>query len=86
MLGCLRGHDKELAPDCRAELSVLLKIAEEYGKDREADAKRFCGGVSAGEGRILQCLKGKPSSPHPRTRERLISRRCGCQTTAEERA
>src|SRR5574342_64352 len=57
VLGCLRGHDKELTPACRAELSALLKIAEEYGKDCEADAKRLCADVARGEGRLLQCLK-----------------------------
>jgi putative transposase len=41
LLGCLRGHDKEVSPACRAELSALLEIAEEYGKDCEADAKRL---------------------------------------------
>jgi hypothetical protein len=61
VLGCLRSHDKELTPACRAELSALLKIAEEYGKDCEADAKRLCAEVARGEGRLLQCLKDNES-------------------------
>jgi hypothetical protein len=61
VLGCLRGHEKELTPACRAELSGLLEIAQEYGKDCEADAKRLCGDTPPGEGRILRCLKDQES-------------------------
>jgi hypothetical protein len=61
LLGCLRGHAKELAPACRAELSSLLAIAEEYGKDCEADARRLCAETPPGEGRLLKCLKDQES-------------------------
>jgi hypothetical protein len=61
VLGCLRGQEKELAPACRAQLSVLLEIAREYGQDCEADAKRLCADTPSGEGRILRCLKDKES-------------------------
>jgi hypothetical protein len=61
VLGCLRGHDKELLPACRAELSVLLKIGEECGKDCAADAKRLCADTPPGEGRLLRCLKDQES-------------------------
>ena len=61
LLGCLRGHEKELAPACRAELSALLAIAEEYGQDCEADARRLCAETPPGEGRLLRCLKDQES-------------------------
>ncbi len=61
LLGCLRGHEKELTPACRAELSALLPIAQEYGRDCEADARRLCAGTPPGEGRLLQCLKDQES-------------------------
>jgi len=61
LLGCLRGHDKELAPACQAELSSLLIIAEEYGKDCEADAQRLCAETPPGEGRLLRCLHDQES-------------------------
>jgi hypothetical protein len=61
LLGCLRSQEKELAPACRAELSALLAIAEEYGQDCEADARRLCAATPPGEGRLLRCLKDQES-------------------------
>jgi len=61
LLGCLRGQDKEVAPACKENLSLLLAIAEEYGKDCEADAKKLCSETAPGEGRLLRCLKDNES-------------------------
>ncbi|HTN52882.1 MAG TPA: cysteine rich repeat-containing protein [Anaeromyxobacter sp.] len=56
VLGCLRSSEKELSAACRAELSVFLRIAAEYGEGCQADAYRLCRDVE-GEERVLQCLK-----------------------------
>jgi cysteine rich repeat protein len=61
LLGCLRGQDKEVTPACKENLSLLLAIAQEYGKDCEADARKLCADTPPGEGRLLRCLKDNES-------------------------
>jgi Golgi apparatus protein 1 len=61
VLGCLRGQEKELSPACRTNLSALLKIAELYGMDCEADARKLCAEVTPGDGAVLRCLKDNES-------------------------
>jgi hypothetical protein len=61
VLGCLHAQEKEVAPACRENLSALLAIAEEYGKDCEADARKLCADTPPGEGRLLRCLKDNES-------------------------
>ena len=56
VLGCLRGNQEKLSPACQASVSELSAIAEEYGGDCQADAKRLCEKVTPGQGRIARCL------------------------------
>jgi hypothetical protein len=61
VLGCLRGQLTAVAPACRDQLDELLGIAQEYGQDCEADARRLCGETTPGQGRVLACLRDNQS-------------------------
>jgi Golgi apparatus protein 1 len=56
VLGCLRGNQEKLSPACKANVSELTAIAEEYGDDCRTDAQKFCANVPPGQGRIARCL------------------------------
>ena len=56
-LRCLVQHGNQLSPNCR----VSLEVAVSHIKARAAsacrrDARRYCGDVAPGRGRILRCL------------------------------
>ena len=54
---CLKEHDAELSPSCKArgeEIKTKLKEGHEACK---GDIEHFCQGVKRGGGRVLGCLK-----------------------------
>ncbi len=56
VLGCLRSNQEKLSPACQAGVAEYAAIAEEYGDDCQADAKKVCASVTPGQGRIVRCL------------------------------
>jgi hypothetical protein len=62
---CLKQHSNELSPACK---NNIAKMKEEIKKAREAckdDAKKLCGGIKPGGGKIAQCLKQHESELSP---------------------
>ncbi len=57
---CLREHAEELSAPCRerrqADEAAARRIIQEFGRACKADVAAFCGGIEAGQGRIIGCL------------------------------
>jgi hypothetical protein len=62
LVECLYGREKDLTPECRAQISALRVIAKDYGKDCVADAKRLCADAPRGEGGLARCLQDNMSN------------------------
>jgi hypothetical protein len=54
---CLQSQTDKLSPGCKSEMEQM-KARMEAEKDAcKPDVEKFCAGVEAGGGRIMQCLK-----------------------------
>jgi hypothetical protein len=62
LVECLHGREKDLTPECRAQVSALRLIAKDYGKDCVADATRLCADAPRGEGELARCLQDNMSN------------------------
>lgn len=65
IIECLNGHRKELTPTCLAKVDKALAQFDEAKKICSEDIKTLCGDVTAGEGRILACMKAKKEQLSP---------------------
>ncbi len=54
---CLQSQQDKLSPACKAEVNEM-KAREEAAREAcKPDVEKFCAGVAAGGGRIMECLK-----------------------------
>lgn len=72
LLSCLFAHNEKLSGQCEYavyEASVRLERAVAaltyVAKECDDDVDKFCAKVQAGEGRIVECLKGKSEELTP---------------------
>ena len=65
---CLKEHESELSPTCRAE-SAELRDLMRRDSPCYADQEKFCGTVEPGEGRIRDCLYTHRSKLSPRCKQ-----------------
>lgn len=75
LLKCLKEHEKELSPTCKAsieEAKAKMKEAHEACAD---DVHKFCQDVKPGGGRIVRCLKENEKSLSPECQEKLTQAR-----------
>ena len=56
VLGCLRSNQEKLSPACQANVADYTALAQQYGEDCQADAKKLCADVQPGQGRLARCL------------------------------
>jgi hypothetical protein len=54
---CLQQHEADLSPACKQKRDSFRERMQEVRAACEDDAKKLCGGVQPGGGRIAQCLK-----------------------------
>jgi hypothetical protein len=54
---CLKEHEADLSPQCQARVQAMEARVKEMSDACQGDVQQFCQDVSAGGGRIAQCLK-----------------------------
>ena len=57
MAQCLERQADKLSAGCKAELDQMKARAEAAKQACQPDVDKFCSGVAAGGGRVMQCLK-----------------------------
>jgi gas vesicle protein len=62
---CLKSHEAELSQPCKDQLAAAKERMKEFAEACKPDAKKFCKGIPAGQGRILSCLKSHESELTP---------------------
>ena len=70
---CMKEHENELSPGCKAQLAQMKEKVREAREACEDDVVRFCGNVKPGKGRIVHCLKDHENELSPQ-----------CKTMMEE--
>lgn len=71
IIDCLKKHESELSPDCKAHFE---KVHARMAKKAEAcgpDIEKFCKDVKPGEGRVIKCLKEHAKELQPACKQRL---------------
>lgn len=80
LLGCLFAHNEKLSGPCEYalyEAAVRLERAVAaftyVAKACDDDMDKFCAQVQAGEGRLIECLKGKAAEMTPTCKTALTT-------------
>jgi hypothetical protein len=68
---CMKEHEKELSPSCKASISGYKEEAREFADACKADAQKNCKDVKPGGGRVLQCLKKNEATLSPECKEAM---------------
>jgi hypothetical protein len=68
---CLKEHENELSPACKANISEAKEEAKEFSEACKEDAQKNCKGVKPGGGRILQCLKKNEATLTPQCKQEM---------------
>ncbi len=69
--GCLRTHEKELSPSCKASIEEARKKVRDWQQACTEDVNKFCKDTKPGGGRILRCLEANEKDLGPPCREKL---------------
>lgn len=54
---CLKEHEAELSPQCRARVQTMASRAKEMSDACQSDVQQFCQDVATGGGRVAKCLQ-----------------------------
>jgi hypothetical protein len=54
---CLRQHQEQLSPECKARGQEVRERIREAHEECKEDVSKFCGDVRPGEGHIVACLR-----------------------------
>jgi hypothetical protein len=71
MAQCLKQHEQELSPACKQHVEDVKKQGQAFRAACEDDVLKLCGGVQAGGGRILNCLKQHEQELTPDCRAKM---------------
>jgi hypothetical protein len=78
ILSCLYAYGDKLSGQCEfalydaaAQLERFVAALSYVANECDADIDQYCGGVEAGEGRILSCLDAQGSKIRPRCTQAL---------------
>lgn len=66
---CLKEHENELSPECKASITESRKKAKEGREDCTVDIGKFCKNVQQGKGRIMKCLKEHQAELSPECKQ-----------------
>ncbi len=59
---CLKGYETDLSPRCRTFRVEQREKMREFHAACRTDVSRYCGGVPAGKGNIIACLRTKKAN------------------------
>ena len=68
MYQCLSGHDAELAPACREQMSAAKARWDKFMQACKGDIEKACKTIPPGQGRMFSCLKGREADLTPECR------------------
>jgi hypothetical protein len=71
MAQCLKQHEQELSSACKIHVENVKKQGQAFRAACEDDVLKLCGGVQAGDGRMLNCLKQHEQELTPDCREKM---------------
>lgn len=57
MAQCMKQHEAELSPDCKAHGEAMKAKMEQVHEACKGDVEKFCKDMKPGDGRIASCLK-----------------------------
>lgn len=73
LVQCLKEHESELSPTCKASHDQAKAMAKEAHEACADDVQKLCKDVQPGGGRVLKCLKDNSKSLSPECRGKLMS-------------
>jgi hypothetical protein len=71
LVRCLRQHESQLSPECKAGQEQARARAREAHEACADDVQKFCKDVKPGEGRVVRCLKDNSAGLSTECREKL---------------
>jgi hypothetical protein len=57
LVRCLKEHEKELSPSCKARMEEARKKLKNAQQACADDVQKFCKDIKPGQGRIVNCLR-----------------------------
>ncbi len=73
LVRCLKQHENELSPECKASQEKAKAKAREAHEACADDVQKLCKDVTPGGGRIIRCLKDNSKSLSPECRDKLMT-------------
>jgi len=85
LMNCLKEHENELSPTCKAKVEGAKKRLEEAQLACSEDIQKFCKDLQPGGGRIAKCLKEHANDLSPACKGKclLIEEMQGKKTPGE---
>ena len=71
LVRCLKQHEAELSPECKAGQEHARAGAREAHEACADDVQKFCKDVKPGQGRVIRCLKDNSAGLSTECREKL---------------
>jgi len=84
IIGCLKGHEKDLAAVCREKVDNALVRFEQARKICDGDIQKYCGEITPGDGRVQSCMKAKKELISPACRKQVETWSGGNETRKPE--
>jgi hypothetical protein len=75
IMQCMKEHENELSPGCKANLAEMQKKRHEAREDCKDDVIRFCSNIKPGGGKIIHCLKEHETELTPQCKAKLQAHR-----------
>ncbi len=72
---CLKEHDKDLSPACKARSHEMMKRAKEIHKACADDIDKYCADVKPGKGTMAKCLRENNAQLSPECKAEFGKRR-----------
>jgi len=73
LANCLKAHESELSPACKASRDQVKAKAKEAHEACADDVEKLCKDVKPGEGRIVRCLKDNSDRLSNECRDKLMA-------------
>jgi hypothetical protein len=71
LVKCLKEHEKDLSPECKASIEAARAKAKEAHDACADDVQKFCKDVKPGKGQIVKCLKENEKQLSPECHDEL---------------